>query len=98
EAGARSELQALDLCRSGKRRVGSRRERESRLRDRGDAGKAPLLLFHRREAELGEPGDRALADLPEPGGGARGAIARERLEVADVVLGHATGAGSRVQS
>src|SRR5256886_12741899 len=70
-------------------------KRKVRLGDGRDAGEAPRLLLHRREAECGEPRDRPLADLPEPGGRACGTVARERLEVADVGLRHAT---SRIQS
>src|SRR2546422_7233306 len=42
------------------------RQGEPRLRDRRHAREAPLLLLHRREAELGEARDRPLADLVEP--------------------------------
>src|SRR2546422_4987463 len=41
------------------------RQGEPRLRDRRHAREAPLLLLHRREAELGEARDRPLADLVE---------------------------------
>src|SRR2546426_2816261 len=80
------------------------REHESLVRDGGDAREAPLLLLHRGKPELGEAGDRPLAELPQPIGCTRGTVARERLEVGDVPfspvgdVGHATTASSRSQS
>src|SRR3981081_1153219 len=81
-----ADAEALDVCGSGERRVGSMRKNESLVRDRRDAREAPLLLLHGGETGLGEPGDRALAELPQPPGGPRRAVARERFEGGDVAL------------
>src|SRR2546425_3286082 len=80
------------------------RQHEALVRDRRDAREAPLLLLHRGKPEFGETGDRPLADLPQPLGRPRGAVAREHFEVGDVPLspvddvGHAMTASWRNQS
>ncbi len=86
-----------DVAERERREAGGGR-RKVRRGDGSDAGEAPRLLLRRRKAERGEPCDRPLADLPEPGGRARGTVARERLEVLDVGFRHATGTASRIQS
>ena len=96
--------EAVDVPRRGRKRRLRPRQGEPRLRDRRHAREAPLLLLHRREAELGEARDRPLADLVEPRRRRAGPVAGERLERGDVTLlhvgrlGHATAAASRSQS